>query len=149
MDISAVKHWNGQYRYLLQCIDIYSKFLWSVPLKNKEPAVIADSLQRIWAVEAPLQIMGVDNGGEFQGDTPDVCERYRVEVRRSKLYSSQTQGAVERVNRTVRKAITKAMGEYDTRKWLHQLHLIVGSYNRTPHSAHQLTPLLVHRGKKN
>jgi transposase InsO family protein len=148
MDISAVKHWNGEYRYLLQCIDIYSKFLWSVPLKNKEPAVIADSLQRIWAVEGAPQIMGVDRGGEFMADVLEVCARYGVEVRRSKPYSSQTQGAVERVNRTIREAVTKAMGEYGTRKWLHQLHLIVGSYNRTPHSAHQLTPLLVHRGKK-
>ena len=89
----------------------------------------------------------MDRGTEFRGEFEELCVRMGCEVRRSKPYSSSTQGAVERVNRTIRDAITRTMGEYGSRRWIHELHHLVGAYNRTPHSAHKLSPLLVHRGR--
>ena len=70
-----------------------------------------------------------------------------VKIKRSAPYASSTQGAVERFNRTLRDGITSAMGEYGSKKWVHQLHHIVGAYNRTRHGAHQMTPMMVHRGR--
>ena len=42
MDISSLARFNKGYKFLLTCIDVFSKFAWVVPLKNKsgEPLVI-------------------------------------------------------------------------------------------------------------
>ena len=43
--------WNNGFRYVLNVIDIFTKYLWSFPLKNKSTSVVAFNLQNLFLVE--------------------------------------------------------------------------------------------------
>ena len=65
-DMNSLMKYNDQYRYILCVIDVFSKFAWSIPLKNKTAASILNAVKSI--VESsgrtPEKIW-VDRGSEF------------------------------------------------------------------------------------
>ena len=52
---------NKGYRYLLTCIDIFSKYAFIMPLKDKKGITIKSSLQKIFKKRKP-KFLWTDNG---------------------------------------------------------------------------------------
>jgi len=48
LDLSSLKKYNNNYRYLLQVIDVFSKYLHSVPLRTKTGKEVAATLESIF-----------------------------------------------------------------------------------------------------
>ena len=55
---------NKGYRYLLTCIDIFSKFSWVIPLKDKKGITIKNALEKIFNERKP-KFLWTDRGTEF------------------------------------------------------------------------------------
>jgi transposase InsO family protein len=150
MDFSKLKYekFNNGYVYLLNIIDIFSKFLWCFPIKNKSGEVVADIIQKLILSEGTPEILASDNGTEFNNqDITELAERYGIDVRHGQPYKSNTQGAVERVNGTIRDSIFSYLKDHDSKRWVDNLHFFVYSYNTSVHSTTKLTPFQVHRRK--
>jgi hypothetical protein len=47
MDLSSVKKYNDNHRYLLQVIDVFSKYLHSIPLRTKTGKEVSSALESI------------------------------------------------------------------------------------------------------
>ena len=47
VDISSLARFNKGYKFLLTCIDVFSKFAWVVPLKNKTGESLVNDFQII------------------------------------------------------------------------------------------------------
>ena len=47
VDVSSLVHFNKGYRFLLTCIDVFSKFAWVVPFKNKSAESLVNGFQSI------------------------------------------------------------------------------------------------------
>ena len=47
MDISSLAHFNKGYKFLLTCIDVFSKFARVVPLNNKMGEFLVNGFQSI------------------------------------------------------------------------------------------------------
>ena len=45
VDISSLARFNKGYKFLLTCIDVFSKFAWVVPLKNKSGETLVNGFQ--------------------------------------------------------------------------------------------------------
>jgi hypothetical protein len=60
-------------------IDIFSKFLWSFPLKNKSSSIVAFTLQNLFLSEGHPQILGSDNGTEFKSEVNELTEGVKLE----------------------------------------------------------------------
>ena len=45
VDISSLARFNKEYKFLLTCIDVFSKFAWVVPLKNKSGKNLVNGFQ--------------------------------------------------------------------------------------------------------
>ena len=43
-DMQSLKQYNDEYRYLLVCIDVFSKYAWIVPIKSKTGPAIVEAL---------------------------------------------------------------------------------------------------------
>ena len=65
-DMQLISKFNKGFRFLLCVIDIFSKYVWVVPLKYKKRVSIANAFQKILDVSKrkPNKIW-VDKGGEF------------------------------------------------------------------------------------
>ena len=55
---------NKSYRYLLTCIDIFSKYAFVIPLKDKKGITIKNALQKISNKRKP-KFLRTDNGKDF------------------------------------------------------------------------------------
>ena len=47
VDMSSLARYNKGYKFLLTCIDVFSKFAWIVPLRNKTGESLVNSFQSI------------------------------------------------------------------------------------------------------
>ena len=61
---SLIKY-NKGIKYLLCVIDLFSKYAWVVPLKDKKEISIVNVFQKIISKERKANKVCVDQGGEF------------------------------------------------------------------------------------
>ena len=79
MSENYLKNNNDGYGYLLLVIDIFSKYGWVIPLKNKEGKTVAEALKTIFKERKPEKLW-TDKGKEFYNkDVKDLIELYSTE----------------------------------------------------------------------
>ena len=124
---------NNEIKYLLTVIDIFSKFVWIIPLKRKTGQEAANAFSRILKERRPSK-MWVDIGREY----------YNKDVQKLvKLYSTENEEKsclIERFNRTIKEKMFKYFSANNTRKVVDVLDLFVDQYNNTIHSSIKMTP---------
>ena len=67
-DLSNLSTYNDRYRYLLNCIDVFTKRAWSIPLRTKTGREVSDAFERILA-EQRCNVVQSDKGAEFLNST--------------------------------------------------------------------------------
>ena len=68
IDLSSLSKYNEIYRYLLNVINIFSRYAWSVPLKDKTGTSIKAELNYLFRDRKPITIQS-DKGTEFVNTT--------------------------------------------------------------------------------
>ena len=131
---------NRGYRYVLVVIDNFSKFGWTIPLKNKNAQTVKDSFENILinSKRSP-NLIESDRGKEFHNNIfQDFLNKNDIKFySRNSLY-----GAVfaERFNRTIRDLLKKPVFEKGDGNWIDVLQTITKQYNNKTHSSTKLTP---------
>src|SRR6266516_7658732 len=63
-DLSLLSNENDSYRYLLTCIDVFSKYVWVVPLRNKSGKTLTTAFAKM--IESrQCKLLQTDKGTEF------------------------------------------------------------------------------------
>ena len=132
---------NRGYRYVLVIIDNFSKFGWTIPLKNKNAQAIKDSFENILiGSKRKPNLIESDRGREFYNNIfQDFLNKNNI-----KLYSRNSSfGAVfaERFNRTIRDLLKRPVFEKGESNWIDVLQVITKEYNNRIHSSTKLTPI--------
>ena len=103
----ALKEDHSPYNYILTVIDHHSKKTWAKLLKNKKAETVAEIMdklfQKMFTVKGgyPL-LLHCDNGGEFRNEhLQNVCTFKGIRMLHGAPYHSQSQGLIERFNRTI------------------------------------------------
>ena len=131
---------NREYRYVLVIIDKFSKFGWTIPLKNKNAQTIKDCFENILinSKRSP-NLIESDRGKEFYNNIfQDFLNKNNI-----KLYSrNSSYGAVfaEHFNRTKRDLLKKIVFENGDANWIDILQSITKQYNNRVHSSTKLSP---------
>ena len=126
---------NRNHRYVLVVIDNFSKFGWTVPLKNKNAQTIKDSFETILiSSKRKPNLIESDRGKEFYNNIfQDFLNKNNI-----KLYSRKSSyGAVfaERFNKTIRDLLKKHVFEKSDGNWIDILPTITKQYNNRIHSS--------------
>ena len=64
-DMHSMQKFNNGYRYLLVCIDVFSKYAWVVPLKNRAGPSLMESFKIILASGGKPKKIITDQGTKF------------------------------------------------------------------------------------
>ena len=64
-DMQSLSKYNKGIKYLLCAIDLFSKYAWVVPLKDKRGISIVNAFQKIISKGRKSNKIWVDQGGEF------------------------------------------------------------------------------------
>ena len=132
---------NRGYRYVFVIIDNFSKFGWTVPIKNKNAQTIKDSFENILInSKRKPNLIESDRGKEsYNNIFQDFLNKNNI-----KLYSrNSSYGAVfaERFNRTIRDLLKRPVFEKSDGNWIDVLPKITKQYNTRIHSSTKLTTI--------
>ena len=132
---------NRGYRYILVVIDNFSKFGWTIPLKNKYAQSITDAFSEIIkSSNGKPNLLETDDGKEY------VNKFFNEFLNNNKIkrYSRYTdKGAVfaERFNKTIRNLLKKPVFEKGRADWISELPSVIKKYNNTIHNSIKMTPV--------
>ena len=125
---------NNGIKFLLTVIDVFSKYGWMIPLKNKTGNAVSIALKHIFKERLPKKLW-VDKGKEFYNkDVKSLVELYSTE-------NEEKSSVVERWNRTMKEKMFKYFTANSTRKYIDILDKLVEQYNNTRHSSIKMTPV--------
>ena len=140
---------NDNYRYILTVIDLYTRYAWAVPLKNKGAISIKTAFEDLFEA-TPDRIpnkLWSDLGKEFYNKTfEEFLSRNNIEI-----YSSQNapderinygshNPVIERFNRTLKHWMYTKFTERGKRVWVDILPELMEKYNNQIHRSIGVTP---------
>ncbi|KAE9524787.1 hypothetical protein AGLY_014837 [Aphis glycines] len=104
---------NDGFKYILNVIDTFSKYVWSVPLKTKTGLEVANAFSQIFKYDIPKNLH-VDKGTDKKASI------------------------IERFNRTLGDKLKKVL--YLNNVWISELPKIIKTYNNTHHKTIKMKP---------
>ena len=132
--MQVFSQFNRGIKYLLAVIDIFSKYGWLIPLKDKTGKSVASALKTIFK-ERKSEKMWVDKGKEFYNkDVKELIELYSTE-------NKDKSSLVERWIRTMKEKMWKYFSTNSTNIYFEVLPDLVREYNNTRHSSIKMTPV--------
>ena len=139
-DMQLLSKYNKGIRFLLCVIDIFSKYTWVVPLKDKKGISIVKAFQSILkqSNRKPNKIW-VDKGSEFYN------AYFKKWLRDSNIviYSTHNEGksvVAERFIRALKSKIYKYMTSISKNVYIDKLDDMVDEYNITYHTTIKMKP---------
>ena len=147
IDKSSLSKYNNNYKFILTVIDIFTKYAWAIPLKNKSGLSITNGFKTILSEGRKPEKLWVDRGSEFYNKTfKSLLKEYGTGKAASVIelyskYSDLKAVFIERFNRTLLHIINKPMFINGDGNWVNILNDAVVTYNNNIHSTINMTPV--------
>lgn len=144
IDMQKYSDNNNGYNWILNIMDIFTKFLWSIPLKNKRLNTIIGEMKKLFnkpTFKSP-SVMLSDN--EFNKEEYiNFMKSYEIKPLFTIAGNPQSNGAIERLNRTIKEQIKKdfAIKNDSDGMWYKSLQRLVRAYNKRKHNTIGMSPI--------
>ncbi|MGZ6453674.1 MAG: reverse transcriptase domain-containing protein [Bdellovibrio sp.] len=124
------------HKYVLTVIDVFSKFAFAIPIKNKKATTIASKLHKhVFSIFGAPERLHSDNGKEFCNEILDaMCRVIGVDRSRTTAYHPQGNAVAERIHQFFQNALAAFVGR-DQRDWDLFLPSLIHVYLDTVHSS--------------
>lgn len=131
---------NKGYKYILMCINTFTKYGWVRPLKNKSADDVVKAMKSILLTSTPPKLIQTDLGKEFYNSKfKSLMEKNKI--KHYSTFSKLKASIVERWNRTIKSKIWKRFSLNGKYNWINDIQNIVKEYNETPHSVTKMKPI--------
>lgn len=131
---------NRQHKYILTIIDIFSKYAWALPVKNKTSACIVNIMRKFLSTQRVPRNIHSDMGKEFYNmQFQQLMSQYNIN--HYSTYTSMKASIVERFNRTLKNKMWQKFHMQGTHKWLAILPKLLRVYNDTKHRTIHMKPV--------
>ena len=140
-DMNSLISFNDGYRYILCIIDVFTKFAWAVPLKNKMAATVLFAVEAVVSKSKRIpEKVWLDHGSEFYN------KQFQAWAKDNNIVMYSTHGesksvVVERWVRSLKDIATKYFTEHSTRDWVHNLDKFLKIYNNREHKTIKMSPV--------
>ena len=146
-DMQSLSKYNKGNKYLLCAIDLFSKYAWVIPIKDKKGTSIVNAFKKIISEKSEAESKGrrkpnkvwVDQGSEFYNKSfKDFLKINNIE-----MYSTYNEGksVAERFIRTLKNKIFKNMTAISENIYFDVLDDTVNKYNNTFHRSTKMKPV--------
>jgi hypothetical protein len=151
MDIMYLpnSHQNKNFKYLLTCIDVYSRYVFANPLKSKTGSEVFDAIQKLFRENGLPKNINLDLGTEFKYKPfLTFCDKNDITLWFSDSEQENKNSIVERFHRTLRNMILKYEVAFG-KSYIGILDKLIWNYNHTKHGTIKQKPIDVWQGVKN
>jgi hypothetical protein len=140
VDLQKLAKYNSRKKYLLVCIDVFSKYGWVEALKTKSGSELKEKFMKIFAEGRIPKTIQTDRGGEFlNGLVQNLLKNNDVKF--FTTFSERKASVVERFNRTLKSTMFKYFTQFETRKYVNVLPDLVSRYNSSYHRSIKMRPI--------
>lgn len=147
VDLRQYSSSNDGFSWLLNVIDSFSKYIWSIKLKNKTAESVKKGLIYIFNNFGAPSTIQADNGKEFKNNLlKETMLNMHITIIHGRPRHPQSQGQVERVNQTVKRFIAKKLYGTSSNRWIDVHDEAIYGYNTTVHRATSKSPFLLFHG---
>jgi len=136
-------------KFMKTVLDHFTKYAFAFPVRSHDAITVAKYLvERVFVVYGvPTQLLS-GRGAEFEGSVmTEVCRLMEIDKIRTTAYKTSTNGALERVHRTLNTMLGKMVSEKQ-RDWDNHVAYVLAAYNATEHSATGYTPNMLVYGRE-
>ena len=140
LEMQKFSKWNKGIKYLLMVIDVFSKYGWIKPLKDKKTESVSKAFDEIFKSKRKPTKLRTDKGCEFIGKHfKDFLSKKGI-----KLYHTENEEksiTVERWNKTIKNKMWKMFTTNDNTVYWDKIDKLVNDYNNTKHSSIKMKPV--------
>lgn len=140
LDMVQLKNHNYGKRFIVVCIDTFSKFIFLRGIKQKSATCVTLAVENIFEESKRVpRLIHCDRGREFYNRPfMSLLKQYKI-----KMYSNHSHlkaAIVERANRSLRSIIMKWVHESGSGRWINHLSHFADIYNSRKHSKIKMAP---------
>ena len=139
--MQLISKYNKGIRYILHAIDLFSKYAFVIPLKDKRETTVVNAFQSIlYNSKRKSNKIRVDQGGEFYNN---VFKKW-LKDNYIEMYSTYNGGksvVAERFIKTLKNKIYKHMKAISKNVYFDVLDDIIDKYNNTYHKTIKMKPV--------
>ena len=146
-DMQSLKQYNDGYRYLLVCIDVFSKYAWIVPIKSKTGSALVEAFKVILSSGTKPQKIMTDEGKQFFNKSFKALLSGK-DIQLFNTFNETKASVVERVIRTFKEKIWRYFTAKKTMRYVDMLSDLVYSYNHSQHRSIKTKPALVNKSNE-
>ena len=139
-DTLALPESSQGYRYVLAVLDHFTRYAWAVPMTDKSAKSTMEAFLQITTPMGCPKTLISDNGTEFKNeDFVKLCKNFNIRQHFCTPYHPQSDGVVERFNRTLI-TMLKAYVNESGKDWPKFLQKVVAANNSMVHPVTQVAP---------
>jgi ribosomal protein L21E len=138
LDFQNLSKKNKGYNYALIIVDVFTRYAWMYPLKNKTKGEVNDILKEFLAEnnDHKIRMITSDDGNEFtNSNVQKTFDDYDIGHYVIKNQDHRRLGVIDRFSKTIKDMIFKHFIENDTSTWIDYYKTAVYNYNHTPHAS--------------
>ena len=137
------------FKYLLNCIDMGSRFVYSQAMKNKTDTEVLKAFKKIYT-QSNIRAIRSDNGSEFINNKfVNYLEKNEIKQILSEPNKPQSNGMIERANATIKELIQKSVELNQSFDWVKNLQKLIDNINNSQHRITGFTPNQIQEAFKN
>lgn len=138
IDLSKLSKKNQGFKYVLMVMDIFSRYGWAIPVRDKTGKTIETALESLFKKKAPKKLW-VDRGKEYYNkDVNALLKKYKIEI--YSTHNDEKCSSIERWNRTIKGRLWRYFSANGTHKYTDILDALIEKYNTTKHRSLGTTP---------
>ena len=137
--MQLLSKFNMGFKYLLCAIDLFSKYAWVIPLKDKKGTSIVNAFKKIISEKRKPNKIWVDQGSEIYNQPSNDF----LKINNIEMYSTYNEGksvVAKRFIKTLKNKIFKNMTTI-SKMFMFMLDDIVNKYNNTVHKTIKMKPI--------
>lgn len=120
---------NNGFKYILNVIDTFSKYVWSVPMKTKSATAATEAFENIIIKSnRKPNLLHVDMGTEFVNKKFETMLK-KYDIKMYHTYNEEKSSIVERFHRTLNQKLRVYFEANDNFKWYKILPKLIEEYN--------------------
>ena len=139
-DMKSLSRDNKGINYLLCPIDLFSKYAWVIPIKDKKGISIVNAFKKIISEGLKPNKIWVDQGSEFYNNAFTDF----LKINNTEMYSTYNEGksvVAERFIGTLKNKFFKYMTAFSKNIYFDALDDIANKYNNTVHKTIKMKPI--------
>ena len=146
VDMTKYSIMNKGYKYIFTNIDIFSKFVYSFPIKSKKMQDIKPRFEKIFKERKPKLIWSDQVSAFFSKEILQFFEDNNVKMYYT--YSNLKSLFIERFNRSLRELMMKEFVKNNNAIWYNILPNLIKTYDNRYHHTIKIKPINVNKSNE-